>query len=1752
MIPVLLKSQVKAHSRRSKSGGIAQVKEHHREGRTRKWSGWTPYKSGVHRWEKKKDAETAAKGYSRLMKKMGLEVDVQVEFHGKQKERDTGKMIGREGWGFSSRSLYEVPIVNASTPKAAPTPKPFADNPVPRPGKEKKFKVVHFPIEKGTIFPAKTKAISSPASKAAPAGRPKKYKKTPIKKGVKVLFKQPGSRKRSEGTVTRVNKLTYVIEVDRTKTSWSGGSFTVKKDEVVASRDAERLKAQVSAAKKETAVNPLKSADHSQLRADVSRSRKVALEKKLNMKEEDILLAKTKDGRQLMVGYLKAMTNRYIEQSGLDRSHFPMIMAEYYAGMMERLRYMVPKATKAQIKEFKQHLKGEVSTSEMWRLAGHAGKKMAHKYINDYRAKLKKEETVDWQAIESPLSDSLNAETKTALVGKFGDVMGVHGGQEDVTFSNEANVRTLVDSFLKKLPFIEEEVLRYKYQIGKYEKAEALSNEAIADILNERVKGAELHARKVALAKKRGKPVKKSGKKYVAPYQGKYVWTRNNVGSTINAAVAKIRAMEGIEVLQPFMKSHPDDESRPLSYLKKGLNILQSLIKSKADAIGSAPEPQKVICVDLDGVIADYSKGFQGENIFGHPIAGAIEGLTTLKDAGWRIIIHTCRPRSQALTAYLVSNGIPYDHINEPSESRSGKPMADVYLDDRAVRFTDWESALKEVTTLKKSLYLIQPFEERLEKAEIDHEVHEQSYGELIWVNEEGFEKSYSSELKKQYPAGRWVTVKEGPLAHRHIFIVPHPDGTATILAGGGPALKHKVLQNRSKVSDSDAKQAEKQEEKDAKQAAKPEEEPEKKPGITPERKEEFKARKKELKKKTHEVREKMATFLREQTGIEIGITETEMAAIEKKVSRVKDNKEKAAKRLAAINALKKEKDEVFEEIVAHAKQGLLENPPEDIKETESDAPVDKEGKPTLHKAVRDNYEELLRDYYVIQSIRRETSEINTILRKDKDKPDHFTALSFDEISAQDIKDAVADEAARSDEMAAHYKLITTAKGYKDEEGVDHQVKGPRRMRTNMRQGGYEAITAIVGESTGSTIMDHNLYDKLGPENAARLARHFIAEQVEDPKDALKDLVSYLEREGDSVAIDAIAEGNRFMEMANKVMDFGKGEDSIMDAAQARGTRLFYQNRAYEAYGQAEGALGQAAELAYALADKPKDIEFKGSESTLREKAGELGLKRGDYSIKKAPRGSHSMTITESGIAKLIKERKVSDAPGAIKGEGHYTATEIKNHLANKGERWLPGGINPYIEVDGTMRPVILDPNQQAATHFIAQQKRAYLNFEAGTGKSLIALSSKAHIDDLRKKAGREGTKTIVFMPDKVQANFKEEVEKFTDYNVVIVPTTSSAKKKDKIYAQADANTIFIASHEKARDHAKHIKDAGFDYVIADEAHKITQRESSKKSQKSQGLGDIAKQAEHYVAMTGTPTPSDLSQLYYHASLIDPEKFHSQAAFMQRFKTAHRGGGLKEKIQQFMAQELDDNVFTAKKHLDVERRMHTHISELTPAQRKEYRETQDAFLGKSIQVFQRENRHANTVNNKPHAENGKYKDIKKIIDNHIATKGKDEKVIIYAKNQAAWKNIADFLEEHYPGEGYVHFTGGSATDKRFKAHNQNSLKEAKHNFKHDPKVRFAIHSNAGVEGINLQYDGDGGGATTAVALASGVDSWSILDQFFSRAHRKKAQKDVDAHMVLSDTPYDLGTQVRLSDKRSIGELVQNRKSKAPRVARRAA
>jgi hypothetical protein len=991
--------------------------------------------------------------------------------------------------------------------------------------------------------------------------------------------------------------------------------------------------------------------------------------------------------------------------------------------------------------------------------------------------------------------------------------------------------------------------------------------------------------------------------------------------------------------------------------------------------------------------------------------------------------------------------------------------------------------------------------------------------------------KSWSSGLMKQHAGSKWVTVSDpsSPLHGRHILIVPHADGTASIAwAPDHSGLTHKVLQPK-----------EKQEEKTPEELAKREDAVKKKEEKAKARREEmseedvekYETARETAQKEKVEAKQSLHEMIREKAGVETQVTDKEKAAIEKKIEDL-SKPEKIVERALEMNKIQKERKEALNKIIEEAKKAMLGEQPEVPDATWA------EDKKRIAQAIRDNAEEFLGAWYAIQAHQKEISSYNKILNTGMVTHSGSDIIGVRKITTADLKEMVENEKALRDEIAAHYDLIIETRGGIDAEGNEITSGGSKRkdIQRMMNQGSLEAINGLTGEMAGTSIISERFMEELGAANAAVLATEYLKGKLgDDYEHHVQDLEEYIDRKGNQIALDAVKQGDHYLKQAERVANFGKGEEKLYgNAKQAQMAKMQYTTRAYLSYGQAEGGLHMVAELLYQTKANKPTLGIKSSNRpALNRKMERLGLKHNDVTIKRHGYGNYEMFVKPSAYKKLIKEKVVAQFKSLT---GEPTPQSIKNLRENTPD-WLPIGINPLIKGSdaNTMIKVQPAPEQQAAALLLAKEKKIFMNFEAGTGKSFAYILQKAHLEQTTGKP----VKTIITMPSKLMGNFAKEVAKFSQYKVVIVGKQDK-KIREKLY-NSDPNTIVVTNKEKFHFDRDHIKNAGFNMVIADEAHRITQRAGDKApskaekeagSQMSRGLAEIAKAADYYVAGTGTPTPNDLSELYFHLNVMNPEKYSNQRAFMEKYKSLHKGAGLKDKLQDILNAELDDQLYTVKKKIEgSEFRFHTHNVKLTENQRGKYQAVQAKYLDKKMTPMERDQKITKILNDTPMANNDKYTKIKSIIDDHLATKDPTEKVILYAKNYSTVGEIEKFLKTHYPQFESTHFTG------RVK---QEDIEGNKQKYLTDPKVKFAIHTDAGTEGLNIHHTGESDrpyGATTAIGVASGAHSWSTLDQFFSRGHRTGATKNVDGHLVLTDTPHDMATEERLSDKRTISNML---------------
>jgi hypothetical protein len=101
---------------------------------------------------------------------------------------------------------------------------------------------------------------------------------------------------------------------------------------------------------------------------------------------------------------------------------------------------------------------------------------------------------------------------------------------------------------------------------------------------------------------------------------------------------------------------------------------------------------KKIIAVDFDGVLHDPDSRLPGYRM-GQPVEGAVDAMRRLRDEDHTLIIHTVRDNWDLhVTKWLSYFRVPYHDVTNV------KPNADVFIDDKAIRFTDWHSTLAQIS----------------------------------------------------------------------------------------------------------------------------------------------------------------------------------------------------------------------------------------------------------------------------------------------------------------------------------------------------------------------------------------------------------------------------------------------------------------------------------------------------------------------------------------------------------------------------------------------------------------------------------------------------------------------------------------------------------------------------------------------------------------------------------------------------------------------------------------------------------------------------------------------------------------------------------------------------------------------------------------------------------------------------------------------------------------------------------------------
>ncbi len=120
----------------------------------------------------------------------------------------------------------------------------------------------------------------------------------------------------------------------------------------------------------------------------------------------------------------------------------------------------------------------------------------------------------------------------------------------------------------------------------------------------------------------------------------------------------------------------------------------------------SYPDEQINIGVDFDGVIHKCSKGYFDGTIYDEPIEGTHEALKKLSEK-YTVILYTCKAKpDRGLVNGKTGTTLVWEWLEKHNMAKyiskvtSEKPRAVAYIDDKSIKFSNWETCLVEVDKL--------------------------------------------------------------------------------------------------------------------------------------------------------------------------------------------------------------------------------------------------------------------------------------------------------------------------------------------------------------------------------------------------------------------------------------------------------------------------------------------------------------------------------------------------------------------------------------------------------------------------------------------------------------------------------------------------------------------------------------------------------------------------------------------------------------------------------------------------------------------------------------------------------------------------------------------------------------------------------------------------------------------------------------------------------------------------------------------
>lgn len=439
------------------------------------------------------------------------------------------------------------------------------------------------------------------------------------------------------------------------------------------------------------------------------------------------------------------------------------------------------------------------------------------------------------------------------------------------------------------------------------------------------------------------------------------------------------------------------------------------------------------------------------------------------------------------------------------------------------------------------------------------------------------------------------------------------------------------------------------------------------------------------------------------------------------------------------------------------------------------------------------------------------------------------------------------------------------------------------------------------------------------------------------------------------------------------------------------------------------------------------------------------------------------------GDAHILPEEKLMDFLHFIQEASEYDQILVRPEVRRKIEaaynQELLKDLRRSYQPDYSNIKATLFSYQKEGVDFALYREGAIIADEMGLGKTLQAITVA-----VLKKDIFDFQRTLIVCPASLKAQWKNEIEKFTDEKAVIVE--GRPEEREVIYQETDAFFLIVNYETVLRDRPL-INERPADFVILDEAQRI-KNYTTKTAQSVKKL-----HRRHSLIITGTPIENRLIDLFSIVQFIDPEflaplwEFSYQHCYFDmgsknRITGYYNLQSLKKRMQQVLIRREKRNVVKQLpnlQQLNVPVNLHPQQAEyhasfaqgIAAILRKKFKTPYDWQKLMLLLSNMRMVCNSTFLIDKKTNFSPKLSELKRILLEKLDVRNNKRKIIIFSEWVRTHQLIGEVLREL--DIGFTELSGKVPVKKRDKIIRK---------FEEDDNCRIFLSTEAGGAGLNLQ------------------------------------------------------------------------------------